>query len=92
MCLVVWSLEEGIEGDIMQFKVGAKQTMKMLEQNRAIEIYVAQDADPQMTQKIIHLCERTGVPYKWFETMDSLGETCGIDVGAAMAALVHEEE
>lgn len=76
----------------MQFKVGAKQTAKMLEQERAIEVYVARDADPQMKEKIVHLCERTGVPMKWIDTMDELGETCGIDIGAAMAALVTEEE
>ncbi len=76
----------------MQFKVGAKQTTKMLEQQRAIEVYVARDADPQMKEKIVHLCERAGVPIKWIDTMEDLGETCGIDVGAAMAALVTEEE
>lgn len=76
----------------MQFKVGAKQTTKMLEQQRAIEVYVARDADPQMKEKIVHLCERAGVPIKWIDTMDELGETCGIDIGAAMAALVTEEE
>lgn len=76
----------------MQFKVGAKQTAKMLEQDRAIEVYVARDADPQMKEKIVHLCERTGVPVKWIDSMNELGETCGIDIGAAMAALVTEEE
>jgi large subunit ribosomal protein L7A len=76
----------------MQFKVGAKQTAKMLEQQRAIQVYVARDADPQMKEKIVHLCERAGVPVKWTETMEDLGVTCGIDVGAAMAALVTEEE
>ncbi len=76
----------------MQFKVGAKQTTKMLEQERAIEVYVARNADPQMREKIVHLCERTGVPVKWIDTMEELGETCGIDIGAAMAALVNEEE
>jgi large subunit ribosomal protein L7A len=76
----------------MQFKVGAKQTAKMLEQQRAIEVYVARDADPKMKEKIVHLCERAGVPVKWTDTMGDLGETCGIDVGAAMAALVTEEE
>jgi large subunit ribosomal protein L7A len=80
------------EGDFMPYKVGAKQTIKALEQNRAIEVYIARDADPQMKDNIIHLCKRTGVPYKWIDTMQDLGETCGIDVGAAMAALVDEEE
>jgi len=76
----------------MQFKVGAKQTMKMLEQQRAIKVYVARDADSQMIERIIHQCERSGVPVKWFDSMISLGETCGIDIGAAMAALISEEE
>lgn len=76
----------------MQFKVGTKQTAKMLEQQRAIEVYVARDADPQMREKIVHLCERAGVPIKWIDTMKVLGETCGIDIGAATAALVTEEE
>lgn len=76
----------------MQFKVGTKQTAKMLEQQRAIEVYVARDADPQMREKIVHLCERAGVPIKWIDTMKDLGETCGIDIGAATAALVTEEE
>ncbi len=80
------------EGEFMRFKAGAKQTIKMLEQNRALEVYIARDADPQMKDNIVHLCKRTGVPYKWIDSMISLGETCGIDVGAATAALVDEEE
>ncbi|NIK72276.1 MULTISPECIES: ribosomal L7Ae/L30e/S12e/Gadd45 family protein [unclassified Paenibacillus] len=76
----------------MQFKVGAKQTTKMLEQSKAIEVYVARDADPRMREKIVHLCERLSVPVKWIDTMQELGETCGIDVGAAMAALILDEE
>ncbi|MUT68181.1 ribosomal L7Ae/L30e/S12e/Gadd45 family protein [Paenibacillus sp. NEAU-GSW1] len=76
----------------MQFKVGAKQTTKMLETHKAIEVYIARDADPRMREKVVHLCERLGVPIKWIDTMQSLGDTCGIDVGAAMAALVADGE
>ncbi|MFF2094489.1 ribosomal L7Ae/L30e/S12e/Gadd45 family protein [Paenibacillus sp. NPDC058174] len=76
----------------MQFKVGAKQTTKMLEQNKAVEVYIARDADQRMKEKIVHLCERLGVPIRWTDTMESLGETCGIDVGAATAALVPDGE
>lgn len=75
----------------MQYKVGMKQTMKMLEQHRAIEVYVAQDADPNMKERIVDSCERMGVPLKWCPTKKSLGETCGIDVGAATAALIQKE-
>lgn len=76
----------------MQFKVGAKQTTKMLEQQKAIEVYMARDADPRMREKVVHLCERSGVPIKWVDTMQELGVTCAIDVGAAMAALIPDEE
>ncbi|SFF36995.1 large subunit ribosomal protein L7A [Paenibacillus algorifonticola] len=76
----------------MQFKVGAKQTTKMLEQDKAIEVYIAQDADPRMIENVLHLCERSSIPVKWVETMQDLGKTCGIDVGAATAALVTDDE
>jgi len=76
----------------MQYKVGMKQTIKMLEQHRAIEVYVAQDADPSMKERIVQLCKRSGVPIKWCDTMRSLGEICSIDVGAVTAALVRNEE
>lgn len=76
----------------MPFKVGAKQTTKMLEQGRAIEVYIARDADPRMRDKIAGLCERAAVPIKWVDSMKQLGETCGIDVGAVTAALINVEE
>ncbi|MCQ6563641.1 ribosomal L7Ae/L30e/S12e/Gadd45 family protein [Paenibacillus mendelii] len=74
----------------MHFMIGSKQTTKMVEQNKAIEVYVAQDADPRMKDDIVRLCETAGVPVKWIDTMKSLGETCGIEVGAAMAAVIPE--
>ena len=64
----------------------------MVEQRRAIEVYVARDADPQMKDKIVHLCEQAGVPVYLDRYDEDLGETCGIEVGAAMAAVVTEEE
>ncbi|MFD1954026.1 ribosomal L7Ae/L30e/S12e/Gadd45 family protein [Paenibacillus thailandensis] len=76
----------------MRFKVGAKQTTKMLEQGRAVEVYIARDADPRMRDKIAQLCERTAIPIKWVDSMKQLGELCGIDVGAATAAAVNVEE
>ncbi|MFF2484056.1 ribosomal L7Ae/L30e/S12e/Gadd45 family protein [Paenibacillus sp. NPDC058071] len=76
----------------MQFKVGAKETTRMLELRRAVEVYIARDADSRMKDKIVHLCEQAGVPVKWVETKAILGETCGIEVAAATAALVSERE
>ncbi|UVI29822.1 ribosomal L7Ae/L30e/S12e/Gadd45 family protein [Paenibacillus spongiae] len=74
----------------MHFMIGSKQTAKMVEQKKAIEVYVAQDADPRMKDNIVQLCEQAGVPITWIDTMKNLGETCGIEVGAAMAAVIPE--
>lgn len=70
--------------------IGTKQTLKMVEKGKAIEVYVAQDADPKITGKIIHLCRKTGVPVVYVDSMKKLGRACGIEVGAAMAASVRE--
>jgi len=74
----------------MQYKIGTKQTTKMVELRKAVLVYVAQDADPRMTDRIVRLCEEAGIEVAWVMTMDALGETCGIDVGAAMAAVVPD--
>ena len=49
----------------MQFVIGSKQTTKMVEQGKATEVYVAQDADPRLNENIVELCETTGVPIIW---------------------------
>ncbi|WP_276358230.1 ribosomal L7Ae/L30e/S12e/Gadd45 family protein [Cohnella caldifontis] len=68
--------------------IGTKQTMKAVELGKAAEVMVAQDADPRMVARIVQLCSQRGVKLTRVDTMRSLGKTCGIDVGAAMAALV----
>ncbi|GGE01111.1 ribosomal L7Ae/L30e/S12e/Gadd45 family protein [Paenibacillus nasutitermitis] len=76
----------------MQFIIGSKQTTKMVEQGKAVLVYVAQDTDPRMKDDIVRLCTAAGVPISWVDTMKGLGETCGIEVGAAMAAVIPEIE
>ncbi|GGG06975.1 ribosomal L7Ae/L30e/S12e/Gadd45 family protein [Paenibacillus abyssi] len=76
----------------MPFKIGTKQTTKMVEQRKATLVYVAEDADPRITDKIVQQCNKAGIDVTWVDTMKNLGITCGIDIGAAMAALVPDEE
>lgn len=76
----------------MQYKIGTKQTTKMVEQGRATRVYAARNADQKLLNALIQLCERHNVPISWYDTMLELGGTCGIDVGAAMAALYDEVE
>ncbi len=75
----------------MPYKIGTKQTTRAVEQGIAARVIVAGDADPLITGKIIELCAEAQVVIERVDTMEMLGETCGIDVGAAMAAWIPEE-
>ena len=69
--------------------VGSKQLRKALENGRAKFVYLAENADPAITEPIVAKCERNHVSYAGVRTMQELGSACGIDVGAAAAAAVE---
>ncbi|GGO08617.1 ribosomal L7Ae/L30e/S12e/Gadd45 family protein [Saccharibacillus kuerlensis] len=69
-------------------KIGAKQTVRAVELGEASEVYVAMDADQRMIAKITSLCSKSGVKITEVETMRELGKACGIEVGAAMVAVL----
>lgn len=71
-------------------KVGTKQTTKMVEQDKATMVYVAQDADSRLVSRIVQLCKQRGVQVTYVDTMRALGKACGIDVGTATAVVVEE--
>jgi large subunit ribosomal protein L7A len=71
-------------------KIGTKQTIKMVELGFASEVYLAEDADPRLTSRLIELCDKHGVKVTLVDTMSNLGKACGIEVGAAMAAIVKQ--
>ena len=68
--------------------VGAKQIRKALNAGSVSRVYLAQNADPALTEPIIALCQRKSVAYTWVRSMAELGKVCGIDVGAAAAAVI----
>ncbi|CAM3582901.1 ribosomal L7Ae/L30e/S12e/Gadd45 family protein [Marinicrinis lubricantis] len=70
------------------YKIGTKQTMKTVEQGKAVEVFVAKDADPKITNKVTQLCRKHGIKVTYVDTMKMLGKACGIEVGAATAALL----
>ncbi|WP_257351166.1 50S ribosomal protein L7ae-like protein [Pseudalkalibacillus decolorationis] len=67
--------------------VGSKQTIKALQNREVKELIVASDADPRITNKVVHIAEENGVPVTPVESMKKLGKACGIDVGAATVAI-----
>ena len=72
----------------LKMVVGSKQLRKALDNGRAKFVYLAQNADPAITEPIQARCELNHVSYAWVRTMQELGSACGIEVGAAAAAAV----
>lgn len=68
--------------------VGTNQTTKALEQFVAQEVFVAKDADRKIVDRIVQQCETKMVPVTWVDSMKQLGKVCGIEVGAAVAAIL----
>ena len=71
-----------------QVVVGAKQLKKAILSGAARQVFLAQDADPAVTEPLEALCVRQGIPYSYVRSMADLGHACHIEVGAAAAATV----
>ena len=68
---------------------GAKQVTRALKNGSARRVYLAQDADPRVTEPVEILCREQGVETVAVPAMTELGAACGIAVGSAVAALVE---
>ena len=66
--------------------VGAKQLRKALQNGRASRVFLAQNADPALTEPLSALSKEYDIPVAWVPSMQELGKHCGIEVGAAAAA------
>ena len=93
----VWQLPQSME-DLVTHSlasgerkaVGIKQTLRALIQGRALQVYLAVDADALLVEDIAREAEGRGVPIVRVLTMRELGRMCGIQVPAAAAALVRD--
>ena len=68
--------------------VGAKQLKKALKNGTATKVFLAQNADPAITDPLEAMCLANHIQCLWVPTMLDLGCACGIDVGAAAAAVI----
>lgn len=71
--------------------IGLKQTIKAIEQGMVKEVFVAKDADARLTSKVVSLCREKTIPVDVVDSMRNLGKACGIEVGAAAAAIIIHE-
>ncbi len=68
---------------------GAKQVTRALKNGTARLVFLAQNADPRVTEPVALLCRERGVETASVPTMAELGTACGIAVGSAVAAVVE---
>ena len=68
--------------------VGTKQLKKAVRAGRARYVFLAENADPAVTQPLAELCAANHIQITWVPSMAELGRSCGIEVGAAAAAVV----
>ena len=60
---------------------GAKQVTRALKNGTARRVFLAQDADPRVTEPIQALCQEQGNRNRVRGYMAALGSACGIAVG-----------
>jgi len=69
--------------------IGTKQAVKVLKEGTVQEILVASDAEPRLTAKVVEEALLMDVPVHYVDSMKKLGKACGIEVGAATAAIIR---
>ena len=68
--------------------VGAKAVLRALAAGKAQRVFLAQDADGFLCDRILIACREAGVDAVCCGTMRQLGKICGIEVKAACAAIL----
>ena len=68
--------------------IGIKQSIKAVEKEAAVEVYIADDADIRLISPLQQACRNKNVPAISGYSMEELGKACGIDVGAAAIAIL----
>ena len=69
--------------------VGSKQLRKAISAGKARVVFLAENADPAITEPLEAMCRQQNIPCVWTPDKQSLGRRCGIEVGAAAAAAVE---
>ena len=68
--------------------VGLKQTKKAIAAGKTAVVYLANDADPKLTEPLRAMCRFSDIEVINDRTMLDLGKSCGIAVGTAACAVL----
>ncbi|HHV19908.1 MAG TPA: 50S ribosomal protein L7Ae-like protein [Thermoanaerobacterales bacterium] len=69
--------------------IGTKQTLKAIDKDQVSMVFIAQDAEEHVVSQIKEMCREKGIETVAVSTMKELGDACGIQVGAASAAILN---
>ena len=68
--------------------VGTKQVLRALKAGTLARVYVANDSDTFLFQRVARAAEEAGVPAVRGNTMKELGEACKVAVDTAAAGIL----
>lgn len=68
--------------------VGMKQTLKAIKEDGVGRVFLARDIDDYLSERIRAHCQMHGVHITMVDSMKELGSACGINIGAATAAIL----
>ena len=69
--------------------VGVKQLRRALNSGSVRKAFLAEDADPRLTEPLAEQCAALGVECAAVPSMKELGRAAGIDIGAAAAGILR---
>ncbi|MHA6253402.1 ribosomal L7Ae/L30e/S12e/Gadd45 family protein [Oceanobacillus sp. CAU 1775] len=67
--------------------IGAKQTQRAMESGLVSEVFIAEDANQQITQKVVNLASELDIPFQHVDSMLKLGKASGVKVKASVVAI-----
>ncbi len=82
-------MDKAVLKDFRHRVVGRRETMKQIRRG-ARAVFVARDADTAILREIEERCRANQIPIYYVDSMHELGRLCGIEVGAACAAVSRE--
>ncbi len=72
----------------VQITVGTKSLMRRLNADEVQEVFLADDADLYLKQKVTTLCNERNVPMNKVRSMQELGQACGVKVDTAAVGVL----
>ncbi|GAB4074369.1 ribosomal L7Ae/L30e/S12e/Gadd45 family protein [Barrientosiimonas marina] len=67
--------------------IGMKETLKAIKHDTISEVFIADDADKELTREAALLAGESGIPCRRVDSKKKLGAACGIDVDASAVAI-----